>query len=191
LRCASCSSVSAALALLGLLMRDAVVPQPFSVQVVSRGRATVTPRRARCRSVCFRSALHLKVLVEPFEPESCTCCALFVLRQVGGVALSCQKGSSKGFHLRALARTNMHTTGRCLAHRCPEAPPSQAMAPKAQQDKTTAAPCSAGARVYSVAVCCSKIHFLIVLVRWGKPAALHPLRHQRRKRPKRKQVGHR
>ena len=43
---------------------------------------------------------------------------------------------------------NMQTTGRCFAHRCPETPPSQAMAPKSQQPKK-ATPFSTGARVYS------------------------------------------
>ena len=153
-------------------------------------RATVTSRRACCCSFCLCFALHKKVLVEPFEPESCTCCALFVLRQVGGFAQSCQKGSSKGFYLYTLAQSNMRTTGCCLAHPGPEAPSSQAMAPKSQQAKTKAAPCSAGACVYSVAVCCPRIQFLIVLVCWGKPAALHPPRHRRRKRPRQKQAGH-
>lgn len=52
-------------------------------------------------------------LVEPFEPESCICCSLFVLHQVGGFAQSCQRGASTGLFC-VHASTNEHADYRAL-----------------------------------------------------------------------------
>jgi hypothetical protein len=51
--------------------------------------------------------------MKPLEPESCICCSLFVLHQVGGFAQSCQRGSSTGL-VCVHASTNEHADHRAL-----------------------------------------------------------------------------